>query len=433
MMKHKFVALAFVAFLFAVGLVPSHGQQQPQGSAADQEKAEALKGALNNGLLTQQEYNAKVKALHLPAEEPYSGAPVATKTASIFDPTLRGLLFTTYTIPADWVFQGDMTQGTGCDVGDYPFFRATSPDGLTGVKLFPPTQFAWTSNPRSMPGPQSGCIPRVGKIDAADYMKYLIGRWNVELVRDLTNPEQIEQVRKQVTPFDPRNPAGWRIFYRDQAGSLVRTNINSIKEMEEIDVFVTCDDQSDVTRVRRYSCSVVVGTTWAPEGKLLSTIQMWHSIAKRTDNPVHQQAWIQRNGEQWAAITRRNIARDNAFYSNLNAQIISNGEGFRAQQDAKFAGHEAQLAVQQRGGDINSRQQQDRWNSRQTHTNDMVDSILNQQKRYDPNTGQTFKTDNGYNYNWVNHNSSKYYQTNDINDNPNGRGTGNWTVAPNVH
>src|ERR1022692_3839126 len=111
-MKLRFAAWALVVVFIAFRAVPSTGQQQPQGPAADQEKLAALQDALNNGLLTQQEYNAKVKALHLPAEEPYSGAPVATKTASIFDPTLRGLLFTTYTIPADWVFQGDMIQGT---------------------------------------------------------------------------------------------------------------------------------------------------------------------------------------------------------------------------------------------------------------------------------------------------------------------------------
>jgi hypothetical protein len=432
-MKHKLGALVFVAFLFAVGIVPSHGQQQPQRSAADQEKVEALKDMLNTGLLTQQEYDAKVQALTALVEAPYSGAPVATKTAGIFDPTLGGLLFTTYTIPADWVFQGGMTQGTGCDVGNAAFFRATSPDGLAGVKLFPPTEFAWTSNPRAMPGPQSGCIPRVGEIDAADYMKYLLGRMNVEFVKDVTNSEKAEQLRKQVTPLDPQRPGKYRIFYRDMASSVVRFNINSIKEMEEIDVFVHCDDQADMTRMHSYSCAVAVGTTWAPEGKLLSTVQMLQSTVKRTDNPAHQQAWNQRNSAQWAAIRQQNVAANDIFYSNLNRQIIANGEGFRNQMDSQFRVHEQGLANSQQNSADNLRQQQQRWNSQQTHTNDVVDSILNQQKRYDPNTGQTFKTDNGYNYNWVNSDSSKYYPTNDINDNPNGRAPGSWTLTNNVH
>src|SRR5208282_5548411 len=132
MMNHKFAAFTLAAVLCAAGVSTSHGQQQPQQSA----------------------------------EAPYSGGPVATKSAGIFDPTFGGLLFTSFTIPADWVFQGGMTHGTGCNVTSAPFFRATSPDGLTGAKLFPPTDFAWAGKPAYMPGPNSGCIARVGEIKA---------------------------------------------------------------------------------------------------------------------------------------------------------------------------------------------------------------------------------------------------------------------------
>jgi hypothetical protein len=139
-MIHKFLASTFATVLFAV-CASTIDCQQAQRSASNQEKISALKDMLPSGLLPQQQYDAKVRALKASAEEPDSGAPVATKTAGIFDPTLGGILFTSYVIPADWVFQGAMTQGTGCNVASYAFFRASSPDGLTGVKIFPPTEY----------------------------------------------------------------------------------------------------------------------------------------------------------------------------------------------------------------------------------------------------------------------------------------------------
>ena len=214
---------------------------------------------------------------------------------------------------------------------------------------------------------------------------------------------------------------------------MVRFNINSIQETEKINVSVTCDDQSDMTRIHRYSCAVVVDTIWAPEGKLQSTIQMINSVAKVSEGPSWRQAWAQRNNAQWAAIRANNAAATTAFYSNLNQQIIANGQNFRAQQDARFATHEAQIGVMQQNGANNLAAQQQRWDAQSRHTDDVVDSLLNQQKRYDPTTGQIYKSDSAYAYNWVSSDGRTYYPTNDINDNPNGRGNGTYTLAPNVN
>jgi len=80
-----------------------------------------------------------------------------------------------------------------------------------------------------------------------------------------------------------------------------------------------------------------------------------------------------------------------------------------------------------------TQQQQQHWDAQQRHTDDVVDSVLNQQKRYDPTTGQIYKSDSAYTYNWVSADGKQYYPTNDINDNPNGRGTGDWVMTTNVH
>jgi hypothetical protein len=429
-MQHKFLAFALAAVFVASSISTSQGQQR---SAANQEKIAALKDAFDNGLLTQQEYDAKLRALNAPADATYYGGQVATKTAGIFDPTMGGMLFTSFVIPADWMFQGGMTQGTGCNIANFPFFRASSPDGLTGFKVFPPTEFSWSHNPGMMPRPGSGCLPGDGEIRAADYMKYLINKFQVEFVKDVSRPEKMEELRRRISPFDPERPFRIRTYYVDLANSLVEFNINNIKEEEEIEVSVVCYETTNRFVGTTYGCDVHSGTTWAPEGKLDAAYRMIKSIGKEINNPDWEQAWLQRNSAQWAAIRAQNAANTAAFYSNLNSQIIASGEAFRSQMNSNFQIHEQQMAVSQRGSDMNLAQQQNRWAAQSAHTDDMVDSILNQQKRYDPTTGQIFKTDSGSQYNWVSTDGRQYYPTNDINDNPNGRGNGDWVLTTNVN
>ena len=62
---------------------------------------------------------------------------------------------------------------------------------------------------------------------------------------------------------------------------------------------------------------------------------------------------------------------------------------------------------------------------------DWADYALDLQKRRDPVTGAISKDSSRYSYSWVNE-SGEHYQSNDPNDNPNGRIQGNWTLQQNV-
>jgi hypothetical protein len=124
---------------------------------------------------------------------------------------------------------------------------------------------------------------------------------------------------------------------------------------------------------------------------------------------------------------------NNAFYANLNRQIVANGEAFRGQMDQQFQTHEAQMAVAQRGSDMNLQRQQQNWNNQQRMADDTCDYALGLQKRYDPSTGELYKTSSAYTYEWTSADGTQHYPTNDINDNPNGLGNGSWTLSNNVH
>ncbi len=74
-------------------------------------------------------------------------APTGTKNVTITDPILNMKAYS-LTIPANWVFQGAVIQGTPCVPGPFAVWRMSSPDGLTGFKQEPRLDWAWSENPR---------------------------------------------------------------------------------------------------------------------------------------------------------------------------------------------------------------------------------------------------------------------------------------------
>src|SRR5579862_5450403 len=128
---------------------------------------------------------------------PPSGAAQDTKTVAIDDPVL-GVNYFTYTIPADWLFQGSMIHGTSCNISTAPFLRANSPDGLTGIKVFPRADFAWSNNPADIPKGNSDCLAHEGEIKAADFLNYAVGLLHVEYVRDVTDAAKVERMRNNL-------------------------------------------------------------------------------------------------------------------------------------------------------------------------------------------------------------------------------------------
>lgn len=105
---------------------------------------------------------------------------------------------------------------------------------------------------------------------------------------------------------------------------------------------------------------------------------------------------------------------------------------WQAGQDMRQQQHEQFMSTLQRGTDMSMQRTGDAMNARSRVAGDWADYALDQQKRMDPNTGVITKDSSAYTYTWVNQ-FGKRIQTNNINDNPNGNGTGNWTLQENVH
>ncbi len=344
-----------------------------------------------------------------------------TKEATITDPILNMRAYA-ITIPASWVFEGAVIRGTSCIDGPFPVFRMSSADGLVGIKQLPRLDWTWSENAKLPAEMGTDCLPYKKEISASEMLKYMIGVLQVEFVRDEPTPDLAEIQKNVAARSTPQ-----LLFTADKARATVRYRINKIVMEGKVNVFVSC---TTMKQIGRHSCNVSVARTWAPEGKYsdetfkaisktFTIDQEWNRkrteivIQKLKDLSDQSMARIKQMGEE---ATRRSTAQFNAF---------------NQAQDMRQRQHEQFLETMQRGTDLSMKQAAASANANHRAADDWCDYSLEQQKRLDPNTGLITKDSSAYNYTWVNETGDRV-QTNNINANPNGNGTGNWTLQENV-
>lgn len=435
-MTHRFATLV-IALLFVVAVNSNgFGKQQGQQSQGNQEKIAALNDAYKNGLMTKQEYDAKLRELTGSAPgttsgttsgttagttpgmgTPYFTPGIGTKQFGIFDPVL-GANYIIATLPADWNFQGGLIRESSCeDALVTGFYRATSPDGLAGTKMLPRYDWGWSTNAPYNLGPDSDCPAHEGPISAEDFLQMMVKMLNVTYVGDNYDEATHENMRRQ---GQPRRAANGLIQSSDNASGLATFKINSIEEQEILNVSVLCEIKTYMPRFKNVAnnvCTAIVDFTWAPVGRAFPTAMALGNANLKKINPV----WGQRRGMYQRQKTQE-----------LVGQIIANGEIFRHGMDVRFQQHEEMMQIMQRGSDMQLNRFNRDMNAKQQMADDTCDALLGQQKRYDPATRTFYKTDSEYTYDWVNA-QGQHYLTKDINDNPNGRGAGSFNLTTNVH
>lgn len=371
------------------------------------------------------------------ASPPSSSVPVAMKTAGFDDPEFQVNYFTTR-VPSDWFFQGGMTRGNPCEGISSPFFRLNSPDGLSGYKLFPRVDLGWSNNPIYIPKPDSGCLPYDGEISAACYMQYLVALLHVNFVKDITDPAELDAVRSEMQ----QGVYGRTTYIADAAKGLATFNINGIPEDEQIGVRVQCHVQVMIypRGTSNNFCTIFANLFWAPQGKLQSAVSMLRPALEIRYNPEWVRRWKQNLDEKTAITMARNNqywadlrAATTNYYNSLNQQIIANGQASRAQLDRQYQIHEQQIATMNRGGDMATARALSTVNAQSRMAADVCDYALGVQRRVNPITGEAYKTNSNFTYDWVN-SEGHHILTNYVNDNPNGlNGRMDWTLTNNEH
>jgi hypothetical protein len=181
----------------------------------------------------------------------------------------------------------------------------------------------------------------------------------------------------------------------------------------------------------QHYCSAQIGREWAPKGKWsFDTYKpIEHSFA------IDQQ-WNQRwNAEMIQKIKDVYAAGGKMIQGaidNSSRRMAAQQNAFNQSQDMRQRMHEDFDATIQRGTQLSMQQAAASANASHRAADDWADYSLDQQKRLDPTTGKISKDSSAYSYTWINE-TGQHYQTNNINDNPNGRLSGTWNLAENVH
>jgi len=347
---------------------------------------------------------------------------LGTKLVTIIDPVLNMKAYS-ITIPANWIFEGAVFPGSSCSEGPFPVFRMSSPDGLIGIKQLPRLDWSWTDNPNHPSQGGADCLPYKKEMSAADMLKYMIGVLQVEFVRDEPTPDLADIQRNTAARNTPKMS-----FSADKARATVPYHIHKIVMEERLNVYVGCTTFGDIGW---HTCSAGVSRAWAPQAKYnddtfkpisrtFAVDQDWNAkraqIAIQKLNDLSEQSMraIKQMGDEAA---RRSAAQYNTF---------------NQAQEMRQRQHEDFMVSMQRGTDMSMQRTAQSMNARSRAADDWCDYSLDLQKRLDPNTGLITKDSSAYNYTWVNEQGDRV-QTNNINANPNGNGTGNWTLQENIH
>jgi hypothetical protein len=328
--------------------------QQRAPSATAQQKITALNDALKSGLITQDEYEAKVSAIE------GQRAPSAVRSGQlqsfpIIDPVLQMPAWTLMA-PANWNVEGTMLPGSSCVDGTSPLYRALSPDGFTGAYLLPRTDWAWGPAVRA----GADCRPWAQQVSAKDFLDEFAHIRGLKPVRELPVPELDDARRNDF------NRPGFS-SHTDMARELVEYSINGHPTQEWLTVTVGCIDKAVMAVGQQHNCSAFVTRWFAPAGQLEALSPTFHAMRMT----VNQQ-WM----NEWTA---KMVAGIQARSERETRALLQQGELAKAQRDQAHKAFMDNMEVERRRR--NGEFQAHMYNKQQQNE-DFIDYVLDCQRLY---------------------------------------------------
>jgi len=395
-------------------------QQKALVSPAQQDKINALKELRDSGMITAQEYEAKVKAL-----QPAAGTAAATGTQPVrftkpasgtrhveaTDPQYQ-ITAVSMDIPADWKYAGTIARPPGCH-GHGPSlkFTAQSADGLTAIVALPGVTWSWTESeaanfliniavPNIHPGAKVlGVLPLEpeGQANLKEQLaKEIEQRANIGMPKAVNEKVSLEGARVRVQ------------YERDG---------HPVEEM--ITAVVHCDETTrpalfkDPPYQNRTCFSRGTTIIRAPQGHLdevLALPQIKNLSASIRPNPE----WQSRAAADQEAAARQAMAENNRVaaanlehFKQQGEQRLAAGRAFQEQQTERF--NSAMTADRQKQAAIDASAQA------------TVRYSLDRQQFTNPATGQVIEASNQYNHQWMSSDGSTLIQTNSPSYDPNGQ------------
>jgi hypothetical protein len=290
-----------------------------------------------------------------------------TKQITIVDPT-PGWNRPAWTagVPSNWQAAGMVLPGTACKPGIPTLVvRASSPDGLTGVKLFPRFDFGWSTNPSSMHKIEGCALMR--PIPALDFARQFMQTQIPGAQEAGTDPypglDQFKQNIQQTNEMYKRQAqsAGLRqlAFASGDAARLrIRSQINGHAVDEWISVRINCNETN--MSGRHYFCEATLVREWAPQGGLAEARRLyWDPMGREL---IADPAW-----NRWQLERQARAAR------NEMDVIKQNGDNTRR---LMYVQQQWGLAQIQHTGRVSNQDTEDKALARRLNACDVVDFSL---------------------------------------------------------
>lgn len=435
-MKHK---IAIVPGLVLIAIISSgvlYSQPKSQSSPGQQDKIAALKNLRDSGVVTEQEYDAKVKTFQVSIPAASASAHAAkiswssTRKAEIIDPQYQ---ITAYTleVPTGWKYAGAIARDPWChSVGGDLKYTMQSPDGLTAMARIPGVRWSWSSSASFRENMESVHCPAIDIDSAAGFLVNIAIpnlHPNAKIVAVLPLlPEGQASLAEQLEKARQQNAAMARQYGQQPQkltldGARVRVQYERDGQpVEEMIVSVVDCFESQMPALYKQpayeqrGCSSR-GTiiTRAPQGRLdeLMALPQFKSFGKS----------IQINPE-W----NNRISRDRQ----ANFEMIQ-AESKRRFEEILAQGRKDHDALMERGraGQQTTRESTDRALASDRARQDAMHqsaiatakASLDRQDFRDPNTGQTIEASSQYYHQWISSDGSTLIQTNDHSLDPNGQ------------
>ena len=335
-----------------------------------------------------------------------------TRRVSVNDPELGMEAFSIH-VPATWIFDGMLVPRPPCSASDSMAIRMESPDGLTAARVLPAINWVYYDSGKSDVA-AGECSMYGGMKSASDLLKSAIHLLNVEYVSDL--PTDIEQIRQK---FAANKSTGMH-WIADKARAKVKFKVNSIEMDGRVSVLVLCSQSMAATYT---GCSATISRSWAPAGQ-------YDDVAFET---------IQRTltlNAEWAAKRQA-----------LQEKELRDSQALKAITDPVQRMHDPRRTATLEAHDIFERQRDDLFPNAApdhevgdpgTHSFSMIRKAPAPDRVVDDwadfvieiapvlwSTDKPAKRE----YVWINA-SGEALRTTSINDNPNGKGTGDWKLRP---
>jgi hypothetical protein len=214
------------------------------------------------------------------------------KTVSIMDPAF-GIAAVTMQIPADWSFAGTVLRGPNCSgAGPMFVFRASSPDGLTGVQMVPRYDFAWGNTAQTVQFIRSQhCVVRAPSASSETVKSVFLAAARPGAVVDAVGPlpndksgEQAAQANANAAAIVARAPFHMEPIHYAADGARLRIHYTYRGQAIEewIEASTTSMDTPQPGGVHLVQMQTTIVGERAPQGQLDALAPLLETIAHST-------------------------------------------------------------------------------------------------------------------------------------------------------